>query len=171
MYTTEGLILKRSDLGEADSLFTIYTRDFGKIRALAQGIKKRGAKLRGHLEPLSLSSISFVSGRNGPRLTSAVLQSSFPEVRSFCDKLSVGLYMASLIDKECLEGEKDESLWEFLRGTFFTIGEKPPEKEILIDAVKTFEKEFALHLGYGDSGFVFSRGTAPTRSSIEFFRL
>ena len=33
VYKTEGIILKRIDVGEADSLFTIYMKDFGKIRA------------------------------------------------------------------------------------------------------------------------------------------
>ena len=53
MYTTEGIILKKIDVGEANALFTIYTKDYGKIRAVAQGVKKEGAKLQGHLEPLA----------------------------------------------------------------------------------------------------------------------
>lgn len=157
MYTTEGIILKRSDIGEVDSLFTIYTQDFGKIRALAQGVKKEGAKLKGHLEPLSLSAISLVTARNGLRLIAAVLQHSFPGIRSSYNKLAAGFYIASLIDRECFESNPDEPMWQFLKDTFFMIEKGQPEKKVLGNVVSTFEKGMILRLGYGDSEDVFPR--------------
>jgi DNA repair protein RecO len=73
MRHTKALILKREEWGEADWLISALTEDFGRIRLLAQGARKHGAKLQGHLEPGSFSDISFVIGRNGYRLTIARL--------------------------------------------------------------------------------------------------
>ena len=73
MRHTKALILKREEWGEADWFVSALSEDFGRIRLLAQGSRKHGAKLQGHLEPGSCSDISFVVGRNGYRLTTARL--------------------------------------------------------------------------------------------------
>ena len=58
---------------EADRIYTIMTRNLGLVRATAIGVRKESSKLRGNLEPLSLSTISFVKGKDYWRLTSAEL--------------------------------------------------------------------------------------------------
>jgi len=118
MYTTEGIILKRVATGEADSLFTIYTKDFGKIMALAQGVKKEGAKLKGHLETLSLTNIGFVMGKNGERLTHAILLNYWSAMRADREKLQLAYAISELVDQNTMLGEQDEKLWELLVGAF-----------------------------------------------------
>ena len=53
----EGIILQRSDWGEADRLITIYTRELGKIRSIAKGVRKPRSRKAGHLEPFTRSSL------------------------------------------------------------------------------------------------------------------
>ncbi|MFY9462210.1 MAG: DNA repair protein RecO [Candidatus Sungiibacteriota bacterium] len=81
MHITDALILKKEGVGEADLLITALTPDFVRVRLVAQGARKVGAKLKGHLEPLSLSRLSFVAGRNNYRLVGAELQNFFPTVK------------------------------------------------------------------------------------------
>ena len=140
MYTTEGIILKKTDYGETDALFTLYTRDFGKMRALAQGVKKEGAKLKGHLEPPNLCRVGFVLGKNGERLTHAEVMISWPVIRINFEKIHTALGMAERIDAHCFPGEKDAMLWEHII-TYFTVLEK--EAEIAGDFLHSFEKIFA----------------------------
>ena len=59
MHSTEGIILKKEPYGEADLLITILTKDFGKIKVMAQGVRKEAAKLKGHFEPLTHSATNF----------------------------------------------------------------------------------------------------------------
>ena len=40
LYRTPAVILKRMDLGEADRIVTLYSRDVGKIRAVAKGVRR-----------------------------------------------------------------------------------------------------------------------------------
>ena len=150
MYFTEGIILKKTDLGEDGALFTIYTKDFGKIRALAQGVKKEGAKLKGHLEPLSLSSVSFVLGKNGERLTHAALNNFWPGIREDYQKLAAAQKIAILVDQECLPGEKDEPLWELLVKSLLVLDDQAFSSESLVNLIGSFEKNFAACLGYAD---------------------
>lgn len=118
MYSTEGVVLKKIDAGEADGVFIMYTRDFGKIRALAAGVKKSEAKLKGHLEVFSHVAVQFVLGKYGERLTHAVAVSSWPEIRTDMQKAALAYYVVTLIDAHCLPGQKDEELWQFLLQTF-----------------------------------------------------
>lgn len=103
MHHTRALILRKDEWNEADVLVTALTRDFGKIRLLAQGARKLGAKLQGHLEPGSIAEVSFVIGRNGYRLTTAHLLEFFPDIRASFSKLRALFFVL---------GALDVNLWE-----------------------------------------------------------
>lgn len=148
MHSTEGVILKKIDVGEVDSLFTIYTKDFGKIRARAQGIKKEGAKLRGHLEILSHANISFVLGKNGERLTGATLLNFWSGIRGDFSKTAVACFAADLIDKNCLNGEKDKTLWDFLIEALHDLENAKLGRDGANEFLNNFEKRFSETQGY-----------------------
>ncbi len=103
MYHSRAIILKKDEWGEADWLVTAFTEQFGKIRLLAQGSRKHGAKLQGHLEPGSLSDISFVVGRNGYRLTTARLQVYFPTTRGSWLKFHAATMVRELLNANLFE--------------------------------------------------------------------
>ncbi|MBI2640297.1 MAG: DNA repair protein RecO [Candidatus Sungbacteria bacterium] len=147
MYVTDAIILKKSDYGETGALFTLYTKEYGKIRALAQGVKKEDAKLKGHLEPLSLSSVSFVLGKNGERLTHASLINYWPALRSDWRKLKLTLEVAGAVDQNCFPGQKDETLWNVVLDSFHSLEDSDND----FDAgnfLRSFQKRFSTSLGY-----------------------
>ena len=51
-------------------IYAVLTRDFGLVGAVALGARKEASKLRGGLEPVSLSKISLVRGKEYWRITS-----------------------------------------------------------------------------------------------------
>jgi len=59
MKTSEAFILKKTTYAEADYILSIFTKDFGKITALAKNAKKSSKRFGGRLEPFVLSRISF----------------------------------------------------------------------------------------------------------------
>lgn len=71
IYTTKGIVLSERAIGEADRIYNILTRDLGKLQARAMGVRKHASKLRGNIEPFSLSLVSFVKGKEYWRLISA----------------------------------------------------------------------------------------------------
>jgi len=60
---TQGIVLARTNYGEADRIITFLTRDFGKVRVIAKGVRKEKSKLAGGIELFSVSDIGFVPGR------------------------------------------------------------------------------------------------------------
>ncbi len=149
MYTTQGIILKKMDVGEADALYTIYTKDFGKIQALARGIRKEGAKLRGHLESLSLSAIRFVAGRGRERLIAASLICFGEGMRSRETTLGLAFQIAERIDTHCFPGERDAALWELLSGSLSMLDGSTFDDGAAPRFLQEFDARLQMCLGYG----------------------
>lgn len=68
-YHTEGIILRRYDVGEADCGYLVFTRDLGLIYAKAKSVREIKSKLRFGLQELSVSEMSFVKGKEVWRIT------------------------------------------------------------------------------------------------------
>jgi len=60
---TQGIVLSRTDYGEADRILTFLTPDHGKVSVIAKGVRKQKSKLAGGIELFSVSDISYIIGR------------------------------------------------------------------------------------------------------------
>lgn len=136
-------MLNKIPYGEYDALYDMYTKEFGKIRARAQGIRKEGAKLKGHLEPLSMTRVTFVLGKHGERLTHATLIRFFEGMRQSKEKLFAGLRIAALMDEKSFSGQKDEHLWELLLESMLVLDEGEFSEEVF----QRFADRFASFVG------------------------
>lgn len=73
-------MLSARPVREADRIYSIFTSDFGLVRASAGGVRKLVSKLRGNLEPFSLCSVSMVRGKEFWRITNSVLEYNLADV-------------------------------------------------------------------------------------------
>jgi DNA repair protein RecO (recombination protein O) len=70
VYRTEAIVLSRFDLGETDRVFTLLTRERGKIRAVAKGARRPTSKLAPSLEYFSRCRMILSRGRDLDVITS-----------------------------------------------------------------------------------------------------
>ncbi len=118
-YRSLGLILDKRDFREADRFFTVFTKDFGKIEALARGERKIKSKLRGGLELFYLSEIEFVQGRRWKILVDASLADNFNKIRRDLSKIETASKIAE-VSTELIRGqEQDLQLWNLLLKSFY----------------------------------------------------
>jgi len=117
-YMTQGFILKKTDMGEADRLFTVYTKDFGKLELLARAVRKMKSKLRAGLEIFYLSEIEFIQGKAQKTLTDAILLDGFKNLRKDLARLAIARKIAEVFIGLVSGQEKDERLWRLLAETF-----------------------------------------------------
>lgn len=159
MYRTEAIILKKSDSGEADRIFTCYTKEFGKIKVLAKGARKAAGKLKYHLEPLTHSEISFVFGKNfsaeggsasGRKiLTGARSLNVFSSVKSDLNKLNLAFYFMGLLDDLAAGEEKDGKIWEHFAFSLESLEQAEAPDEIFSEK---FVSNLLCHFGYLPNG-------------------
>jgi len=113
-YRTQGFILSKNDLREADQVFNVYTRDFGKLKVLGKAIRKIKSKLKPGADLLYLSEIEFIQGRNYKTLTDAVLIEKFKNIRNDIDKLDIACQIVEAADSLIRGQEKDEQIFSLL---------------------------------------------------------
>ena len=144
MTKTESIILKTADLGEADRLLIIYTKEFGKIRVVARGIKKLESKLRYHLEPLSHSQLILIEGKSIRIVKDAILINEFLKIKKDLEKTKIAQEIAELIDEAIAGEEKDEKIWELLTTTLHQLNVGGSTSHI----VRDFRANLIKLLGY-----------------------
>src|SRR3984885_8575619 len=79
-YRDDGVVLRTHKLGEADRIITLLTRQNGRVRAVAKGVRRTKSRFGGRLEPFSHVDLQLYSGRNLDIVTQAVTLDSFGSV-------------------------------------------------------------------------------------------
>jgi DNA repair protein RecO (recombination protein O) len=63
-YRAEAVVLRTHKLGEADRIVTMLSRDHGKIRAVAKGVRRTASKFGARLEPMMVADVQCYVGRS-----------------------------------------------------------------------------------------------------------
>lgn len=143
-YSTYGITIRRIDFGEKDRILTVYTKDYGKLSAVAKGCRRPGSKLSGPSEPLVHSKMLFAKGRDLDILTQAEVRDSFPAIRTNMDTVAHALYILELVDKFTEERQPNPELFDLLLSALYVL-ESGTNPEITI---RYFELHLLNILGY-----------------------
>lgn len=63
-YRDEIVVLRTHKLGEADRIVTMLSRNHGKIRAVAKGVRRTASKFGARLEPFMVADVQLYAGRS-----------------------------------------------------------------------------------------------------------
>lgn len=147
-YRTEGIFLKKSARGEADELFFIYTKDFGKLRILGKAIRKITSKLKAGSGLFYLSEIEFIQGKTHKTLTDAILIENFKNIRQDLVKLRIAYKIVDILDELSPKEEKDKKIWELILETFHRLDTKYKIPNTAYKIYYYFFWHFVSILGY-----------------------
>jgi len=144
LYNTEAVVLKKTDLGEADSILTLYTPHLGKLRAVAKGVRRPRSKLGGHVELLTYSEMLLAQSQGLDIVTQSQTIESFLPLRDDLWRTSWALYAVELIDRFTAEGEENYPLFKLLVDTLHWLCHARHGEIIL----RCFELRLLKYLGY-----------------------
>jgi DNA repair protein RecO (recombination protein O) len=113
----EAVVLRHSDWGEADRLLWLFTRELGKVRAIAKGARKLRSRKAGHLEPFTRVNLQLARGRDLLIVTQAETVDGFASINE--DLLQVGYasYIVELLDRFTYEEGENRALYKLLADT------------------------------------------------------
>jgi DNA repair protein RecO (recombination protein O) len=113
--TTKGIVLSRTEFGEADRIIKFLTPDRGKISGLAKGVRKSKSKLAGGIELFSVTDLSFIIGRGEIyTVTSACLVHHYDNIVKEIDRTNAAYELIRLINKSTAE-HPEEAYFDLLR--------------------------------------------------------
>lgn len=113
-YKTEAIILRSFDTKEYDRMYTIFSREHGKMCVLGVGTRKPTAKLASGLEPLTKSEIFLVRGRRLDRVKGVIIDTQYPGLKKHFELLSGAKKTVTIIENLALEREQSDEIYEAL---------------------------------------------------------
>lgn len=134
VYRTDALILRRSDVGEADRLLVLCT-PLGKRHVVARGVRKTTSRLAGHLELFTHATIMLAIGRTRDVVTQSQVYTGFPALRASLSRLGLAYYMAELYELWSREHEENPPLFSLLIQAFAAL-ETTSRPDLLMRAVE-----------------------------------
>lgn len=82
-FKTEAVVLRTIRYGEADRILHLYTREHGRLGAIAKGVRKPRSRFGGRLEPFfRLSLVLYRSRGDLHTVTSAETVDGYPQLRA-----------------------------------------------------------------------------------------
>lgn len=145
-YKTEGIILKRSNFGEADRILTVFTRHYGKIKVLAKGVRRIKSRRGPNVELFNWVILFLTRGKNFDLLSEAEIKNSFSSLKGDLRKVAFTYYFCELVDGLCPEKQENRRAFDLLTKTLqdLTTADQRSAASILAD----FELELIQELGY-----------------------
>jgi DNA repair protein RecO (recombination protein O) len=121
-YTTDVICLRTYDYGEADKILHLFSPEYGRISAIAKGVKKANSKMSGASEVLNLSEVQLTKGKNLDVLCQYQPRETFIGVRSDLLKLAYALLMAELVDRNTGDQAADsQQTFTLLKGSLMAL--------------------------------------------------
>ena len=122
-YKTQGIIIKRNNFLEASLILDIWTKDHGKVEAVARSARKVKGKLKGHLELFLDTELIFAKGKNIDTITSSLTVESFSNLKNNLEFSFGAYYILELVDKMTIEGHQDERVFYLLKKALLFLDE------------------------------------------------
>jgi len=144
-FRVEAVVLRHSDWGEADRLLTLYTRERGKVRAIAKGARRIRSRKAGHLEPFTHVTLQLAKGRDLLIITQAETVEAYLPIRESLDKTSQAAYLSELLDRFTYEDESEN--FNIFRLLTETLGRIENEDDPWL-AIRFYELHLLDLLGY-----------------------
>jgi len=144
LYRLEAVVLYHRYLGEADKIVTLYSREKGKVRAVARGARRPRNRLLAGTQPYSHADFLLFSGSGLETISQCELKESFYSLREDLHRMAAAAYVAELYDLLIEEGEKNEGLFFLLLSTLHLLADG---EEIEL-TLRYFELRFLSLLGY-----------------------
>src|SRR5450830_710214 len=110
-YPMRALVLRKTKLGETDTILTLLSADGGMVRAVAKGLRKPGGRFGARLEPYAVCDLLLHTERSLEVVTEAQTVASHSGLREDLDRSAAAAVVADLLDKTAVEGQGEPLLF------------------------------------------------------------
>lgn len=165
--TTDGLVIKETNIKDNDRMITVITRDMGVINAFVRGVKSIKSKRGSATSLLAYSNFNLETKGDTYTVTEASVNKMFFGAGSDIITLTVAQYFCELCNIfRPVEHESEEFLRLILNSLhFLTENKRPPE---LIKAIT--ELRVAVIAGYAPN-LVACDGCGEFEDAVMYFKL
>lgn len=142
---TKGIIIKEVNVGEADKIITIFTREKGKISALAKGVRRPRNKIVAGSQLLCYSDFMLFKGKDMFTVNSCDIIEPFYDIRNDITKLTYAAHIIDLINDAIQENQPAAKVLQLFLNTLYMLTKTEKSPELIL---RIFEIRFLSALGY-----------------------
>lgn len=124
LYRDQGVVLRTIKLGEADRIVTLLTQGYGKVRAVAKGIRKTTSKFGARLEPTAHVAVQCYRGRELDVVTQVESLEPHRDLREDYSLLVAAVPMLEAVDQVAPDREPVPALYRMLTGALRALAEQ-----------------------------------------------
>jgi len=118
----EAVVLRSYRSGEADRVVVFWTRDHGKVRAIAKGVRKPTSKIGGGLTPLAHAEVYLLKGRGDLHIVRQVHHvERYSTLHANYDRITAGLALVEVVDAIPLDDVADDGIFTMLTRALGTL--------------------------------------------------
>ncbi len=136
LYRDEAIVLRTQKLGEADRIITLLTREHGRVRGVAKGVRRTKSKFGARLEPGSHVDIQLYTGRTFDTITQ--VESIFNYGEALTDDYSRWTIAGAILEaaERFTSHEHEPALQEFklVTGAMRVLAEDKYDSSMILDA-------------------------------------
>jgi DNA repair protein RecO (recombination protein O) len=121
----DAVVLRTFKSGEADRVVVLWTRNFGKVRVLAKGVRKTTSRLGATLETLAYVKADLVKTRGEFYIARHVAHKErLSTLRGSYSRISAGYAVVEAIDAIPSDGVADEAIFDLLTRVLLTLDDE-----------------------------------------------
>jgi DNA repair protein RecO (recombination protein O) len=120
-YAASGIVLRRDDVREWDRLYTVFTREYGKLRLIAKGARRPRAKLAGSLEPYGAVDLHIAGGRTLDRVIAVSVERSGMAMGKTWDRFRAASFIGECADMMTRDRDSDPRMFLLLNQVFVSL--------------------------------------------------
>ena len=140
-----GIVLRSISVGEADRLVIIVTRERGKFKCLARGVRKPTSKLGGFLEPMHEVLITVQFSRLFPIVKDVRTIGVLNEISNNVPHYLYLMYIAELLESFILEDEMNLEIFDLYKFVLKTFNNAHEVNMLIL----FFQLKLLMLCGYG----------------------
>jgi DNA repair protein RecO (recombination protein O) len=130
-YKAHAIVLRARNLGEADKIFTLFSREYGKLDAVAKGVRRPKSHTIGKLELGVEVALTLHRGRNLDVIVTAdILRSRWDAITQPAAFATAHL-MIELVDAFCEPELAMPEIYALLDGALSALGDLPEPRAMI----------------------------------------
>lgn len=126
---TDAFVLRKSQRGDYDRQYIFFTKELGKITALAKGAMKISSKLAPHLDYFYLTEVMVAPGKGYYRLAGAKLKRAYLTDSQDELKLNSACFFLETASNLIVDSSPDEQLYEIIAEFFSALAKAQAGRE------------------------------------------
>jgi len=139
VYHADALVIRSKQFGESDRVLTLFSRELGKLQAVAKGVRKPKSRQRAGAQLFTYGDFLIHRGKTLDTVSQCSPKESFPHLWNDLDRSFAATGIAELLDISTIVSQPNSELFTLTLTCFFLLEQFDPSLVLSAHALRLME--------------------------------